>query len=109
MAVRTKVSGSRMIAITPAKVSDASLATASRNTSADELEEVVVDLPASARVTFGPDIPNHSKMPRPAETMVYCVRVYRDRTNASLCAVFPRVLEWRDCDIHLLSHDKQAV
>lgn len=103
MAARAKPTGTRMITILRATTSD--IARQTHRPQPDDIEEIVIELPAGARVTFGPDVPSHPKVPRPDETRVYALRIYRDRTNASLCACFPRVIEWHDLDIKMLGKD----
>lgn len=59
--------------------------------------EVGVTVPAGGRVSFGPDLPYVTNTHSSEKS--YCLRIYRDKTNASLCAVVPRVFAFRDADV----------
>lgn len=62
--------------------------------------EFQLDLPSGWRVTHGPDVPYDPRKSNPGNDPVrsYALRVYRDKTNASLAGVYARVVSWRDTD-----------
>lgn len=64
----------------------------------DESEKKVV-LPEGARFTFGPAIPFVRKGGGYPDRQEYAVRIYSDKTNDSLLAVFTGVCEVRDLSI----------